>query len=194
MRIFYAAFLGADTTRLFADLLDEVARGLPGTLRPPPAGSAHLTLVFLGEVGPEDVERCREILSSEPAPAAVPISLAHPRVLYGRGSPRLVLTDVVRGAREVASIQRSLRERLLEEFPQKELKLTPPHATLARFGKGQRREAGRRVEKALLGSAAGGIFTEQTVAEISLVRSTLTPSGPVYEVLERRRLPPVTAE
>ena len=194
MRIFYAAFLGAETSRHFAELVDEVALRLPGVLRPIPAGSVHLTLAFLGEVGAEDVDRCEEVLSLDPAPAAVTMSLATPRVLYGRGSPRLVLTDVGRGAREIASIQRGLCSRLRERFPRQDVKPNPPHATLARFAKGQRREVGRHVEEALGRAAAGGTLAEQTVAEISLVKSTLTPSGPIYEVLKSGPLSPAAAE
>lgn len=187
MRLFYAAFLGSETARFYARLVDDVVDSVPETLRPIPPRSAHLTLAFLGDVPEEQLDLCLEALALEPVPTVVSISLQAPRILYGRGAPRLVLADVARGAEKILSIQNELRTRLAEKFPEKLVRPRRPHATLARFRKGLRREAGRRVEAALRSSPAGGTTRDDTIVGVSLVMSTLTPSGAAYEVLKDQR-------
>ena len=186
MRVFYAAFLGAETATFYDGLVGELSELLPGVVRAVPSGSHHLTMVFVGDVVEDELVHCMEALSALPTAARIPITLEPARVLYGRGSPRLILADVAKGAEALVSIQSELRGSHQERFPDKELRPRRTHATLARFSKGLHMDSGKRVEKTL--RKLSNDSRRDFITSIRLVKSSLTPSGPVYETLDERRL------
>jgi 2'-5' RNA ligase len=149
-----------------------------------PRGTCHLTLAFLGDVADEDVVHCRQALDVIAGAHAFEMTLGGPRILYARKSPRLVKVDVLDGAEGVRTIQEILCGEISSRISGLDLRPKPPHATLARFRKNARRDEGARVEEALMRHEALWAGRTDRFVSACLVKSTLTPSGPVYESLE----------
>lgn len=181
MRLFYAAFLNPDNTRVFESLVRRVIADLPGAIRPVPRGSLHQTLAFIGEVPDAeagDYLKRMEIAAGVPQ---IPFSLRPPRVLSGRGSPRLVCVDLDEGSRRALALQKSLRLAIGEDPATVERRMKHPHVTLARFKRNANRATGHRVLDAFERLAEGARPEADCLQRVELVKSTLTPEGPVYE-------------
>lgn len=183
MRLFYAAFLSDENMRAYQALIDELMREVPGALRSIPPATHHLTLAFLGEIADAEAEVCVSVLEAVDQLPAFDFTLDRPRILEGRGRPRLICTDVTEGRVRVSEAQAALISQLRERLPALELRPKPPHVTLARFHKKARRSQARQVEEALSRHYDDSSHWEDRFARVHLVRSSLTPSSPVYESL-----------
>lgn len=158
-------------------------------LRRVPAESLHLTLAFLGERAPEDVERIGELLW---ALAEIPIltELGDPVGRPQRGRPRLIaLPALSRHCYAVERLQADLSELLAMERLYEPKYAFWPHVTVARV----RSEGGgsRRPLRVAMPSGPGptkrmGLFD---AVRISLYRSELQPSGAHYVPLAQVELP-----
>jgi len=182
MRLFYASFLGHDTMQAYESAIASACVEVPNALRPVPRGTLHLTLGFLGQISEQDLEHCLEALHTVDEVPAFQIGLAPPSVLYARRTPRLVCVSVSDGADRVMALQRNLREGLRVRLPDLVIRPNPPHVTLARFRKSANRSAAQRALDSLLARAELPSEADW-VTHVKLVRSTLTPQGPVYEPL-----------
>ncbi len=188
MRLFFAAFLSPENRTVYQDLVEKLIQEVPGALRSVPRDTHHLTLVFLGEVPQEHVAGCIELLTCCEEIDAFPIRLGRPRILIGRGRPRLICTDVEAGRQGVSEVQVRLATRLSRLLPALDLRPKPLHVTLARFHKRARRSEAHLVQDALLRSSDDAAARTDHFAAVQLVSSTLTPSGPSYETVAEVRL------
>ena len=187
MRLFYAWFLGTETMRAYEAAVVAACEQVPLALRSVPRGTLHLTLGFLGQIPDQDLDRCLEVLHKVEEVPAFRIRLAPPTVLYARRIPRLVCVSVMDGADRVMALQRVLREGLRVRLPDLVIRPKSPHVTLARFRKNAERPTAQRAVDALLARAELPSGAED-VTRVELVRSTLTPQGPVYEALAESTL------
>jgi 2'-5' RNA ligase len=134
----------------------------------------HITLKFLGEVDPAQIEPIIEALRSV---RAVPFDLTvgHP-VCNPPRRPRVIWCDVADGG-ESAALARQVDDLLLPFGFARETRPFRPHVTLARvkeFHPSQCREV-ECLPREPLGRCR--------VEEIRLKKSTLTPRGSIYEDL-----------
>ena len=189
MRLFYASFLAPENMSAYESLVGRLRTEVPQALRPIPARTHHLTLAFLGEMADDDTDKCLQVLDSLPSTTTASFSLGQPRILYGRGQPRLICTDLVEGAEHVSALQELLRAELRQALPALSVRPKPPHVTLARFNRKANRQTGRKVEEAL--SRHDGLEESRTdhLVSVQLVKSSLTPNGPIYESLGTATLP-----
>ncbi|MGB5814446.1 MAG: RNA 2',3'-cyclic phosphodiesterase [Thermoanaerobaculia bacterium] len=183
MRLFYASFLDPENMSAYESLVARLQAEVPRALRPIPARTHHLTLAFLGEITDGDVDKCLEVLDSATGTAASSFSLGRPKILYGRGQPRLICADLVEGGEHVAALQEVLRVELLQQLPSLVVRPKPPHVTLARFDRRANRQTARRVEEALARQKDPEQTRTDRLVSVHLVKSSLTPNGPVYESL-----------
>jgi 2'-5' RNA ligase len=188
MRLFYAAFLSRENMSAYQALVEGLTRDVPGALRTIPPTSHHLTLAFLGEVAESAVDTCIGVLQVVEDFEAFPLSLGPPRILMGRGLPRLICADITEGGEQVSRIQRALCRQIEERLPSVETRPKPPHVTLARFKRNARRQQARRVKEALIRHHDSGLGWHDHFSLVSLVESSLTPSGPIYETVSEARL------
>jgi len=188
VRLFYATFLSTDTMRLYEDLVSRLRQEVAGAVRPIPSGTHHLTHAFLGEIPHDEVADCVTLLSECETIPAFTFGLGSPRVLMGRGRPRLICVDVTHASDQVSKIQTMLVARLTSRFPTLDLRPKPPHVTLARFHKRARRFDARKVETILSGDFDKASQRDDRFESVCLVRSSLTPAGPVYETLAEATL------
>ena len=189
MRLFFASFLASDNMSAYESMVARLREEVPRTLRPIPAGTHHLTLAFLGEIDDGDLDKCLAILEKVKSIPAADLSLGRPRILYGRGRPRLICTDVEKGGEQVAGLQHDLCDEIRSVLPSLELRPKSPHVTLARFSRKANRGAGRKVEEALARQEEAREGRADRLVSVQLVESRLTPSGPIYKALGETILP-----
>lgn len=188
MRLFYAAYLSHDNMSAYQSLVDRLIREMPGTLRSVPHQTHHLTLAFLGEIADDDVDKCSAALVDVAATQAFDYLLGPPGLLKGRGRPRLIRVNVTEGLEAVSQVQAALLEALSAQLPGIDTRSKPPHVTLARFRKSAQKSHGKAVEKALEHADGSGLPRRDRFRAVHLVRSRLTPAGPVYETVREQTL------
>lgn len=188
MRLFYATYLSQENMDAYQALVDELILQVPGVLRSIPHRTHHLTLGFLGEIADGDVDKCLSALADVERFEAFEISLEPPSVLTGRGRPRLIRVGVTEGAEHVAKIQAALISRVSQHIPSIDTRSKPPHVTLARFNKNSQRSQAQQVGDVLERLADTPLPKSDRFSSVQLVKSSLTPSGPIYEALHEVRL------
>ena len=181
MRLFLASFLSPEIAGTYESLVAEVVSDVPGAIRPVPSGTLHLTIVFIGDLADTDRSTCLRALEHVKEFDSFKYTLGPPRILSSRRSPRLVCIDVEMGGQRIAALQRSLHERLSNDLATPIARPKPPHVTLARFAKRPGHEAARRVDESLSRRFDSTTIRSDCLKGVQLVRSTLTPQGPIYE-------------
>ncbi len=145
--------------------------------------NVHITLKFLGNVEESLVNRIVEAISNSCQDVSpFKISLKGCGGFPHLGRPRVVWIGVSEGGEELKRIASSLEEELHKLGFEKERREFVPHLTIARV-KGN---VGRLPE--ILRGNVNRKFGEFEVREIRLMKSTLTPKGPIYEVIRSVKL------
>ena len=132
----------------------------------------HFTVQFLGEVSDEMVKKISGALSSlEFSPFS--ISFAGVGVFPNLNFPRVIWIGTNEGVNELEKLAEMIRSKLsqLGFSPDKKFK---PHVTIFRV-KNKIEDISSKLEK-----FSSYYFGEQTVSEIKLKKSELTPNGPIY--------------
>ena len=188
MRLFYASFLSSENMQAYESLVAGVVADVPNGLRSIPERTHHLTLAFVGEVADGDVGKCLQALEFAGEFSAFRFSLDRPRILYSRRSPRLVCAGLSNGSDRVSMVQKRLHEEYLGRFPDSDVRVKPPHVTLARFKKHAHRETAQKVADALSRRDGPSPGKTDSLTRVQLVKSVLTRTGPIYESLGESRL------
>jgi len=176
VRTFVALELGEDVRRRIGDLASGLRPTLPGVRWVRPEG-CHLTLRFLGDATPEQVERLQETL--EGIAAASPVSDAAIRglgVFPERGQPRVLWLGLTVDP-SVRALQAACERVAVGAGFAPERRTFEPHLTIGRWRDGSRRPD---LPAADLGSAP--------LDTLTLFRSELRPGGSLYTPLRRLAL------
>jgi 2'-5' RNA ligase len=185
MRLFTCTYLSDDNQSFYDQHVARLVNASHGLLRPIPRLSAHLTYAFMPAVSETEYERIVAAMDAIEHPVPIPIGLGHPIVIYARKQPRLVCAEVLSGEPELKTLVQSVIEGLNGACPSARLSpVKSLHVTLARFRRDAVREYGHTVED-LLASSELTCERRETISEIHIVESNLTPAGPVYTVRHR---------
>ena len=132
----------------------------------------HFTVQFLGEISEEKVRKISDALNSIKF-SAFSISFASIGVFPKPNSPRVIWIGTNDGINELEKLAEIIRSKLshLGFSPDKKFK---PHVTIFRV-KNKIEGISDKLEK-----LSSYYFGKQTVSEIKLKKSELTPNGPVY--------------
>jgi len=184
IRSFIAIELTAEVRESLSSLMDRLKPERHPQVKWVAADSVHLTLKFLGNIYPDQVAGITQAISSA-ARGVSPFELK----VDGLGAfpnsqqPRVIWVSVTGDTRKLKLLHREIDGALSYlGFPREKRAFTP-HLTLGRM----KDQASSR-DKANIGKLvtatefAGGAAMQ--VKEISLMQSTLTPSGPIYSRLE----------
>jgi len=180
LRVFIAVPVG-DSVRARASELIGTLSGTTAKVKWVDPHQLHLTLKFLGDVPQRDVaDVCRA--ASRGAQAIEPFDLE----IRGAGAfphaarPRTVWLGAAAGADRMIALYDSIETTLAELGFRKEHRRFQPHLTLGRV-----LGAGPSIAElgTLLGQHADFSAGMTVVDEAAVYASTLTPAGPIYELL-----------
>jgi len=132
----------------------------------------HFTVQFLGEVSEEMIRKISDTLNSIEF-STFSISFASIGVFPNPNSPRVIWIGANDGVNELEKLAETIHTKLshLGFSPDKKFK---PHVTIFRI-KNKIEGMSSKLEK-----FSSYYFGKQTVSEIKLKKSELTPNGPVY--------------
>ncbi len=145
----------------------------------------HITLKFLGETPLSHIDQIETIMKN-----AVTLVTPHTVLLKGTGvfpseSYIKVIWIGLQQTDQLAIISKTLNHELMQYGFKKEKRGFSPHLTLARM----KSASGKEEILTLLNQYNEILFAEIPVNTIVLKKSTLTPTGPIYETL---RTVPIT--
>ena len=183
LRLFVAVTLPSEARNAIARLIQGLrAADLKGVRLVDPDG-VHLTLKFLGNVDSSRVPALTDALDAV-GEGAVPFALhlGDVGVFPDRRSPRVLWAGVSGDTEALAALARRVDDACATAGFARERRPYSPHLTLARLrdraSEDERQRAGSVL--AHIGLAPGKSFA---VEALHLIKSTLTPSGPIYDTV-----------
>ena len=148
----------------------------------------HLTLKFLGEIKDGQFDEIASILegvAEEKNTFTIRLSSigAFPKINF----PRVIWVGIDKGDNETEEIARMLQERLKQIGIPEEERPFSSHITVGRVRSALNKQ---RLAECLLDlqNKDGFLNQEFQVEKITIFKSTLTPKGPIYEVLKEANL------
>lgn len=144
----------------------------------------HLTLRFLGDVPVQQVPEISDGLAQAVSGCApFELQLSEVSAFPNGRSPRVVWVGLGGDVGTLAGVQHAVEEAAAELGFSKETREFTPHMTLARVRHPLTREEGEHLTATLrsIEVSEGPAFR---VGSVSLIRSTLMPSGAVYKILK----------
>lgn len=148
----------------------------------------HLTLKFLGEVEDDKIEKINKIIDSVCAENSIyKISISSLGAFTKIDYLRVIWAGVEKGDPETKKMAKELEEEIEKIGIPKEERVFSSHITLGRTRSALNRE---KLDKEIKGlqEVFGKENLEFSVSKISLFKSTLSPKGPLYEVLKEANL------
>jgi 2'-5' RNA ligase len=143
----------------------------------------HLTVRFIGEIGPESMEALGEVLRPPLGIEPFQVTIAGTGVFPGNGPPRVVWAGIAEGLESLSRVEHEISSRLEKLGVPRESRPYRPHLTLARV----RIPAGLR-GSAFLEGTRQMTFGTTRVEETTLFESRLSGKGPTHVALSRTRL------
>lgn len=187
MRTFIAIDLPREIKDALAHLQGEL-KNSQADIKWVESGNIHLTLKFLGERDAKLIEkiiRILEELSREEKCFQARISClgAFPKINF----PKIIWVGIGQGDSETKRIVKELEEKIAKIGIPKEDRPFSSHITIGRRRSSHNQD---RLIRDLnnLQDTFGQKALEFPVTKITLFKSTLTPKGPVYEILKEANL------
>ncbi|MCM8781418.1 MAG: RNA 2',3'-cyclic phosphodiesterase [Candidatus Omnitrophica bacterium] len=187
MRLFIAVELPEEIKDFLANL-QMILKKTGADVKWVEAKNIHLTLKFLGEVDEEKIDKVIRILEETARDKdRFYIHLNSCGAFPNLKFPRVIWVGIDKGNVETTQIAISLEEKLAKLGIPKEKRPFSSHITLGRVKSGLNRqrlnEELTRIEKNLSFPTQ-----EYQIKKIALFKSTLTPNGPIYEVIKEANL------
>ena len=148
----------------------------------------HLTLKFLGEVEEEKLEKIFLLVDSAAQQnPSFGIKISYLGAFPREQSPRIIWAGLETGDEETKIIAKELEEKLLKLGIPKEERAFSSHITIGRARSGKNL---KKLSEKL--TTLKDCFKQEnlnfTAGSITLYKSTLTPKGPIYEILKTASL------
>lgn len=161
-------------------MMRRVLRAEAGALRWVESDALHVTLRFLGEITEPEVERAvAAARDAAAASTAFSISLAGGGAFPSLRQPRTVWVGVTVGAERLAALSQALETALAERRFHRDPRGFHAHVTVARVrSEGTTPDLSGFAER--LTRPPAPVVGSQRVGAISVMESTLLPSGAVY--------------
>ncbi|MEO0185059.1 MAG: RNA 2',3'-cyclic phosphodiesterase [candidate division WOR-3 bacterium] len=175
MRTFIAVEIPEKQKKLIWDFILEHKKGNP-PIKWVAFENLHITLKFLGEIDEKKINLMVSALTTISARTkSFKLKLENPGCFPSVRNPRVLWIGVTTGAQELTGLATDIENSLTQFGIKKEDKKFHPHLTIGRI------KTSCRVDEIV----AKIIQTEEfLINEFVLFKSTLLPSGPVYEKLK----------
>ena len=187
MRTFIAIELPQDIRTHLAGLQNELKKA-GADVKWVEEANIHITLKFLGEVNDQQLAEVKKVLEGA-AYASKQFSMrvsslgAFPKVSF----PKVIWVGIDKGDAETQHIVQDLEDRLVRLGIPQEQRPFSSHITIGRTRSELNRVRLAQELDSLAGQLAGQT-QEFNVTKITLFKSTLTPKGPLYEVIKEAPL------
>jgi 2'-5' RNA ligase len=187
MRTFIAIELPEEIKKALSKLQEQL-KSAQADVKWVLAQNIHLTLKFLGEIDEEQLDKIVKILesiSTEKSAFSIRLSSvgAFPKTNY----PRVIWAGIDKGDSETKDMAKLLDEKIAEIGIPAEDRPFSSHITIGRVRSGLNREK----LASELNSSINEFGQENLcfqVRKVTLFKSTLTPKGPLYEILKEVNL------
>lgn len=142
----------------------------------------HITLKFLGEVAEDKVDGvCENIKVSMEGFKKFNISVDSVGVFPGFKSPRVIWLGVSEGSGKLSGLNRSIEETFSSRGFEREKRIFSAHMTIGRVRSLKNVKLLARTVEGMSGLRIGRFLVE----DVRIIKSDLTPEGPVYSVLKK---------
>ena len=183
MRVFVAVDIGDAVRREAARVVSALAMKLEAAKTPPKVvwvkpAALHVTIKFLGEVEPDDVERLKRLLAPPIAMAPFDIAWRGIGTFPNNRHPRALWLGVTNGAAQLAAIEAEISKRVAGTAVELDDRALLPHLTLGRV-----KMAGAGVDWPKVLQACEVRNATSHVDRVSLYQSKLSQHGPHYTEL-----------
>ena len=183
MRVFVAVDIGDAVRREAARVVSVLASKLEAAKTPPrvvwvkPA-ALHVTIKFLGEVEPDEVERLKPLLAPPIAIAPFEVAWRGIGTFPNNRHPRALWLGVINGAAQLAAVEAEISKRVAATAVELDERALLPHLTLGRV-----KMAGAGVDWPKVLQACEVRNATSRVDRVSLYQSQLSQHGPHYTEL-----------
>jgi len=187
MRTFIAIELPKEIRDSLANLQDKL-KSTGADVKWVEPNNIHLTLKFLGEIDDQKLDKITSILENiakdkSSFHSCISSIGAFPRI----SSPRAIWVGIDKGNNETKEITKQLEEKIEKSGIPKEDRPFSSHITIGRTRSALNLQKLAQELKTLENNL-GIKVAEFDVTKITLFKSTLTPKGPIYEVLKEANL------
>jgi len=178
MRVFISVELSDKVKKKIVELINDL-RKAKSEVKWVKAENLHLTLKFLGWVEDNKLDNLIELTTK-----AVAGTGSFKAKFVGLGtfpenkSPRVIWVGTAEGGDELCKIAQNLEETLSKAGFRSEAREFKPHLTIGRVKKSKERIKENKKAK----------FGEMIIDQIHIMKSTLTPKGPIYEIIKEVKL------
>ena len=192
------AFIAIQLPVFIQQQLDELARRIQGlvkikAVRWVPAKNIHLTLKFLGDVSPNNIDLLTKVLNNEVSThPAFEITLSEVGAFPNTRRPRVIWVGID-APPPLLDLQKGVDARTVRLGYPSEDRPYSPHLTLARISQNAPPDEVRQVGEVLTGLKIG-IVGKFTADAVHLFRSDLQIGGAVYSSLNKSSLSEVKTE
>jgi 2'-5' RNA ligase len=181
MRVFVAIDVGDEVRREVTRVVSTLTAKLEAVKKPPKVAwvrphALHVTIKFLGELDPGDVERIEDVLAPPIAVAPFQLEWRGLGTFPSNRHPRALWLGVINGAAPLARVEAEVSRRLAgDKAVEIEDRAFLPHLTIGRV-----KMAGEGIDWPKLLQAVEVKRVSSMVDRVTLYRSVLSQHGPNY--------------
>ena len=183
MRVFVAVDIGDAVRREAARVVSALQMKLEAAKTPPKVvwvkpTALHVTIRFLGEVEPDEVERIKPLLANPIAMAPFAVQWRGIGTFPNNRHPRALWLGVINGAAQLAAIETEISKRLTGAAVEIDDRALLPHLTLGRV-----KMAGAGIDWPRVLQSAEVKNATSFIDRVTLYHSRLSQHGPHYTEL-----------
>ena len=180
MRVFVAVDIGDAVRREAARVVSALQMKLEAAKTPPKVvwvkpAALHVTIRFLGEMKPDEVERIKPLLADPIAMAPFEVQWRGIGTFPNNRHPRALWLGVIKGAAQLAAIEAEISKRLTGAAVEIDDRALLPHLTLGRV-----KMAGGGIDWPKVLQSAEVKNAVSFIDRVTLYQSKLSQYGPHY--------------
>ncbi len=192
IRVFVAVDVSPQAQQVLAQTIKQLTIAVPVGVRWVDPEKIHLTLKFLGDMGLRLVDDMVQAITREVVPFnTFRLELSGLGVFPSRSAPRVLWAGIQGSIGDLAALYSRVEDAASGLGFAAERRPFNPHLTLGRVRNGVTPTVGSRI-RAAMETTSLGRCDPWPVDKVHLIRSALTPEGPIYSKLGTVDLTPAS--